>query len=63
MSVAEIQKAIAELPSEERRALIISLTPRYVKLSEKERQRIRDKAAAVPDDEWVSWEDLKKEFL
>lgn len=62
MSVAEIQKAIAELPSEDRRALISSLTPRYVKLSEEEKRKIREKAAAVPNDEWISWEDLKAEF-
>lgn len=62
MSVAEIQQAIAELPAAERRALIRSLTPRFVKLSEEEKQAIRDKADAVPDDEWISWEEIKSEF-
>ena len=62
MSLSEIKEAIGKLPVEERRELIRSLTRTVVSLTQEQRARIQAKADAVPDHEWVDWEDLKKEF-
>ena len=62
MSVTEIRRAIAELPPEERHELVRSLTRRFVKLTPDERAEIEGLVDAVPEDEWVDWEDLKAEL-
>ncbi len=61
MGVSEIKEAIARLSSEERRELVQSLTRKSVDLTAEERSRIQAKADGTPEDQWIDWEDLKRE--
>jgi hypothetical protein len=62
VSLSEIKEAIAKLSAEERRELVRSLTRTVVPLTPDQRLRLQEESDAVPDDQWVDWEDLKNEF-
>ena len=62
MELSEIKKAIAKLSPDDRRALTESLTRTHLELTQEERSRIQEQVDATPEDQWVDWEVLKKEF-
>ena len=62
MELSEIKMAIAKLSPEDRRALTKSLSRKHIQLTLEERARIQEQVDASPEDHWVDWEDLKKEF-
>jgi hypothetical protein len=62
MDLSDIKEAIARLSPEDRRALTKSLTRVQLQLTPEEKARIQQQVDATPDDQWVDWEDLKKEF-
>ena len=62
MELSEIKEAIAKLSPDDRRELTESLTRTHLELTQEERSRIQEQVDATPEDQWVDWEALKKEF-
>jgi len=63
MNLEEIRKAIFLLSEDERRRLIDSLVVRRVPVTKEQRERMRDELRAIPEDEWIDWDQLREELV